>query len=309
MLDCIFTGDVMPGSQRINQKPDIEISKDFGQSHLVLGNLESSIVISHPSMFNLHKIPLWSTSQNIDVIKKFNFTHLCLNNNHTFDLFEKGLDETIEILNESNIKGFGLSYDRISQFVTIDQNAIRLGVFAVNWIQTQFTIHLFKELKEINIASLKDNLDFLVCFIHWGDDHNVFVNREQQETAKQLIDRGVDLVIGHHPHVPQGYERYKGKYIFYSLGNFIFTAKESYGYIPYKTRYDDHRENILFQRLECKIGLYIRVIFRKESYEVVEVKPVYREHTLPIPLPKPLFSFYEDLKRRMNYQVAKSQYE
>jgi len=191
MLKCIFVGDVMPGAEKINESPALDILKDFSESDLVIGNLESPIVSSCSSTVNLNKIPLWSTSQNIDVIKKFCFTHLCLNNNHTFDLFEKSLDETIEILNESKIKGFGLSYDRISQFDTIENNGIRLGVFAVNWIQAEFTSHLFKELKEIDIANLKDNLDFLVCFIHWGDDHNIFINREQQETARSLIDQGV----------------------------------------------------------------------------------------------------------------------
>ena len=301
-------GDVMPGSEKIDESQDTRILKEFSEPDVVVGNLESPLVSRHPSKLNLNKIPLWSTVENIDFLRKFSFTHLCLNNNHAFDLFENGLSETITVLDQLNIKTFGLNYSLISQCDTLEKNGIRLGLFAVNWIQTQFNRHLFKDLKQIDIRKLKENADFLICFLHWGDDHNIFINKEQQKTARQLIDKGVDLVVGHHPHVPQGYENYKGKYIFYSLGNFIFTPKEHYDYLPYKVRYEDLRENVLFQRLECKIGLYAKIIFDKQQYKVVEVKPTYREHTLPAPLPENLFSFYEDLRRRMNDQVARSHY-
>lgn len=302
-------GDVMPGSKKIDDIPNTGILKDLCTSDIVLGNLESPLVSQPASKLNLSKIPLWATAENIDILKQFGFTHLCINNNHTFDLFEKGLSETNKVLNQSDIKGFGLNYDGISQFDIIEKISIRLGIFAVNWVQTQFNGHLFKDLKRIDIGKLKENSDFLVCFLHWGDDHNIFINREQQQMARRLIDQGVDLIIGSHPHVPQGWEVYKGKYIFYSLGNFIFTPKESYDYLPYRVRYDDHRENVLFQRLECKIGLYIKIIFNKNSYNLVEVKPIYRKNTLPAPLPKHFSHFYKDLKKRMNDQVTRSEYE
>lgn len=309
MINCIFVGDVMPGAEIIDEPLVIPILKDFQKSDIVLGNLESPIVSQPPSKVNLNKIPLWTTAENTDVLKRFRFTHLSLNNNHTFDLFEDGLDETITVLDQLNIKAFGLNYSTISQYDTLEKNGIRLGIFAINWVQTQFNGRLFKDLEEINVGKLKENLDFLICSLHWGDDHNVFINREQQETARLLIDRGIDLIIGHHPHVPQGYEIYRDRYIFYSLGNFICTPKESYDYLPYQIRYDDERENVLFQRLECKIGLYIKIIFNKKNYNVLEIKPIYRKDTLPVPLPKHLFSFYEDLRERMNDQVTQSQYK
>ena len=299
----------MPGAGTINENPDMSILRNFSESDVVVGNLESALAHHPPSKLNLRKIPLWSTAEHIHVLEKFCFTHFCLNNNHSFDLFEKGLNETIKNLTQSNIKSFGLNYDGISQFETVVQNGITLGLFAVNWVQPQFNAHLFKTLNEIDVGALRQNLDFLICFLHWGDDHNIFINGEQQGTARRLIDQGVDLIIGSHPHVPQGWEIYKGKYIFYSLGNFIFTPKESYDYLPYHIRYDNHRENILFQRIECKIGLSIKIIFNKQRYDVVEVKPLYRKHTLPVPLPKQFSSFYEDLRDKMNDQVTNLKYE
>lgn len=73
-----------------------------------------------------------------------------------------------------------------------------------------------KKLDQINDA------DFKVAYVHWGVEFIEYPNWEQQMLAHWLIDNGYDLIIGMHPHLLQGYEIYNGKYIFYSLGNFIF---------------------------------------------------------------------------------------
>lgn len=309
MLTCFFVGDVMPGSKSIHEKPHMEILREFGKADFVFGNLESPLVRHPPSKLNLNKIPLWSRAEHIEILKRFCFTHFCLNNNHSFDLFEKGLDETIELLNKAKIKAFGFQYDGIDQFEIFEKNGIRFGIFAVNWVQTEFNQHLSNDLKNISIGKAKENVDFLICFLHWGDDHNVFINEDQQKTARNLVEQGVDLIVGHHPHVLQGYEIYNEKYIFYSLGNFIFTPKESYDYLPYTIRYHDQRENVLFQRTECKIGQYVSIVFNKNSYQVAEISPVYREHTLPDLLPEQFLPFYNELTYRMNDQVVRSRYE
>ena len=164
MLKCIFVGDVMPGAARLNESPDLGILKDFSESDIVLGNLESPLVAQPPLKVNVKKIPLWTAAENSDVLKNFHFTHFNINNNHIFDLFEKGLDETINILNELDIKAFGLNYGVISQFRIIEKNHLALGVFAVNWVQPQFNGHLFKDLKDIDVKKIKKNVDFLICF-------------------------------------------------------------------------------------------------------------------------------------------------
>jgi len=309
MIDCIFTGDIMPGAQKNTESLSADIRKDFRKSDIVVGNLEGPIVSQPPTKLNFKKIPLWSDSGNADLLKQLCFTHLSLNNNHTMDLFENGLDETLIQLGNLNIKGFGLDYDNISQYYRVERNGIRIGMLAVNWVQPHFSGGLIHDLKELNIGGLKETTDFLVLLLHWGDEHNIFINKDQQDTARQLIDLGVDLVIGHHPHVPQGYEMYKGKYIFYSLGNFLFTPREEYDWLPYDVRYEDHRENILFQRLECKIGFYVRIVFGKDRYDVVDVKPIYRDNTLPVPLPAHLAPFYQRLLLKTNTQIAKSAYQ
>jgi len=66
------------------------------------------------------------------------------------------------------------------------------------------------------------NNDCKIAYMHWGNEYIDYPNLAQKKFARWLIDIGIDLVIGCHPHVLQGYEIYKGKYIFYSIGNFLF---------------------------------------------------------------------------------------
>jgi len=72
------------------------------------------------------------------------------------------------------------------------------------------------------INFLKDKTDWVIVNIHWGEEYDLNFNKIQKEIAYQLIDDGADVIIGHHPHVVQEVEVYKGRPIFYSLGNFIF---------------------------------------------------------------------------------------
>jgi poly-gamma-glutamate synthesis protein (capsule biosynthesis protein) len=78
------------------------------------------------------------------------------------------------------------------------------------------------EALEKKIQESASTSDYLIVNIHWGAEYSHEQNKTQIETAHLLIDAGADLIIGHHPHVVQGIEIYKGKPIFYSLGNFIF---------------------------------------------------------------------------------------
>jgi len=73
---------------------------------------------------------------------------------------------------------------------------------------------LVKELKSAN--------DYVIVNIHWGDEYEAKESKVQNDIAHNLVDNGVDVIFGHHPHVIQPVEVYKGKVIFYSLGNLIF---------------------------------------------------------------------------------------
>jgi len=81
-----------------------------------------------------------------------------------------------------------------------------------------------RKLKYIreDIKALREKVDIIIINYHWGIEKENYPEEDQIYFAHKTIDYGADLIIGHHPHVLQGVESYKGKYIAYSLGNFIF---------------------------------------------------------------------------------------
>ena len=80
--------------------------------------------------------------------------------------------------------------------------------------------------KDVEAAELIS--DFVIVSMHSGDEYQLEPNQRQINFAHTAIDNGADLVIGHHPHIVQKYEKYKNGYIFYSLGNFIFRRYDAF---------------------------------------------------------------------------------
>jgi hypothetical protein len=104
---------------------------------------------------------------------------------------------------------------KIVGIVAFSQREEKYSDTPLYWYNPEY-LEIQEELNKIS------NADFKIAYIHWG---NEFIDRpyvDQKKFARWLIDMGFDLVVGLHPHVLQGYEMYKDKYIFYSLGNFVF---------------------------------------------------------------------------------------
>jgi poly-gamma-glutamate synthesis protein (capsule biosynthesis protein) len=78
-----------------------------------------------------------------------------------------------------------------------------------------------------DILRVKATSDYVVVSFHWGAERTEFPKQYQIETARRAIDAGADAIIGHHPHVLQGIEFYRGKPILYSLGNFAFGSRST----------------------------------------------------------------------------------
>lgn len=138
-----------------------------------------------------------------------------LANNHSRDYGEESYTDTVETLDQAGIASFG--YDQVD---LLEINGVKVGLTGIY----ELAEHLDKqqEVKE-NIAALKEaGAQVIIVNFHWGIEKEYVPNDTQKTLAHLAIDEGADLVIGHHPHVLQGIERYKGKYIAYSLGNFSF---------------------------------------------------------------------------------------
>lgn len=141
-------------------------------------------------------------------------------NNHSHDYGDQSYEDTITALDAAGIVHFG--YDKTA---VMDVKGIKVGMVGIYELKD----HLEREqqLKD-NIAKVKaDGAQLIVVIFHWGNETETVPDSNQTTLGRLAIDEGADLVCGHHPHVLQGIETYKGKNIIYSLGNFCFGGNSS----------------------------------------------------------------------------------
>lgn len=136
-------------------------------------------------------------------------------NNHSHDYGEQSFSDTMNALDAEGIVHFG--YDETA---VMDVKGIKVGLVGIYELYD----HLGREqqLKD-NIEKVKaDGAQLIIVIFHWGNEKETVPDSNQTTLGRLAIDLGADLVCGHHPHVLQGIEEYKGKNIVYSLGNFCF---------------------------------------------------------------------------------------
>ena len=141
-------------------------------------------------------------------------------NNHSHDYGDQSFDDTPAALDDAGIVHFG--YDETA---VMDVKGIKVGLVGIYELYD----HLEREqqLKD-NIAKVKaDGAQLIVVIFHWGNETETVPDSNQTTLGRIAIDEGADLVCGHHPHVLQGIETYKGRNIVYSLGNFCFGGNSS----------------------------------------------------------------------------------
>ena len=141
-------------------------------------------------------------------------------NNHSHDYGNQSFDDTLAALDDAGIVHFG--YDETA---VMDVKGIKVGLVGIYELYD----HLEREqqLKD-NIAKVKaDGAQLIVVIFHWGNETETVPDSNQTTLGRIAIDEGADLVCGHHPHVLQGIETYKGRNIVYSLGNFCFGGNSS----------------------------------------------------------------------------------
>lgn len=138
-----------------------------------------------------------------------------LANNHSKDYGEESYTDTIQYLEEAGITTFG--YDRTA---VVDVKGVQVGLVGIY----ELADGLEREAQLIeNINTVKNQgADLVIVSFHWGQEKETYPDDIQKSLAHTAVDNGADLVVGHHPHVLQGIEKYNGKNIVYSLGNFCF---------------------------------------------------------------------------------------
>lgn len=226
----LFVGDVMLDRSvalHAKEKGDASlfagVTKLFTSADAVVANLEGAIT-EYPSVAVPYGTVLRFTfdPRFARVLREQGITVVSLSNNHTDDFGREGYAQTKNHLSEAGISFFGSpdNTELSTQLQIRDKNICFVGY--EGFINAS-TTPVAKEIQR-----LRPLCAFLVATMHDGTEYIATSTAHQQNAAHTFVDAGADLIIGTHPHVVQPLEIYKGKAIFYSLGNFIFDQSFSW---------------------------------------------------------------------------------
>ena len=178
-----------------------------------------------------------------EFLSSIGFNLFQLANNHAFDWGEQGFEKTKAAFGD---KSFGAgTYEEAYRVKVVEKDGVKIGLMALSFaaytgVFDDVTKHSGLGCAYINdlkvnhiIVEAKKDVDYLFVLPHDGIEYIDIPIPETIARYRDFIDSGADGVIGTHPHCPQGWETYKGKPIFYSLGNFLFNSKEDYDYRAY----------------------------------------------------------------------------
>ncbi|CAH0117618.1 hypothetical protein PAE9249_00078 [Paenibacillus sp. CECT 9249] len=241
-IKLTFTGDVLL-SGKIDKLmrehgydyPYRYVAPIFQQDDLTVVNLETPVTErGTPAVDKMFVFK--SSPKAIPALAEAGVDAVNLANNHILDQGVEGLFDTIDALDEADIKHVGAGKDADSAFrpVYFERKGMKIALLGfsrvvpeVSWkasAKRPGVAETYDSTRAVEaIRAAKEEADIVLVMVHWGEEKKDLPNKFQKTLAHQYIDAGADLIIGSHPHVLQGFEQYKGKWIAYSLGNFIFT--------------------------------------------------------------------------------------
>ncbi|HAX97604.1 MAG TPA: hypothetical protein DCY12_01575 [Candidatus Atribacteria bacterium] len=222
---------------------------------LVLGNLEGPL--SERGEVLKKKYVFRGDPTYVAVLEKAGIKLISLANNHIMDYGNLALIDTIVNLKNAGLYPFGAGENQKEALkpVIIHKNGLILSFFGSlgHPFQVESVDPKTSGLCQVGLdefvsalQDIRDQVDFIIVSLHWGLEYESLPHPHQVEVAHQLIDNGVDLIIGHHPHVIQGIEKYRGKYILYSLGNFLFDQHGDQEQESFIFNCDFKEEGVLF---------------------------------------------------------------
>lgn len=270
----VAVGDIML-SRHVGEKirahgdtysPFLKTAEILKSGDITFGNLESPFYDKGPPV--REGMVFKAEPETINGLVYAGFDIVSLANNHFGDQGISGMKYTLSHLTNHKIEYIGAGENKIkaSEAKIIERNGIRFAFLGYNDIKSTFTpshyvatstkpgVNLLdEEVLKTDIKKAKEMADVVVVSLHWGSEYHESPNDYQKYIGHLIIDTGASVVLGHHPHVIQPYEKYKNGYIFYSLGNFIFDQMWSE-----KTRK----------------GLIAKIHFKDKEIEKVETIPV-----------------------------------
>jgi hypothetical protein len=235
-----WVGDVMladgPGRLvRRGGNPFAPTAALLAQADVRVANLECVIAtqgkaLDKPWTFQAHPRVLPLLKKHVDVVS--------LANNHSGDFGQAAFAEMLQRLDTAGLPhmGGGRTLREAHEPVIIERKGVKIALLGYdemfprrfeagpNWPGVAWSED---EQVVFDIQQARLKADVVIPFMHWGQEHEGKAHARQRQLARLMIDAGADAVVGTHPHVVQDLERYRGKPIFYSLGNFVFDGFSS----------------------------------------------------------------------------------
>lgn len=240
VFKLLFVGDVMldrsVGQQILQgQNPFEQVLTLFSEHDVVIANLETvaadpALAVKAPGKLYTFNSPV----ESLKTLKESGVDIVSMANNHTMDYGGEALLNTMKNLDEQGILHVGAGKDIKEAYKPLYKNvgSTKLAFISVNEIENYYNDATESRpgnapmvdatLVTEAIKEARANADIVIILPHWGIEYDTLHSLKQEEWGKLFIDNGADAVIGAHPHVIQDSQEYKGKMIYYSLGNFVF---------------------------------------------------------------------------------------
>jgi poly-gamma-glutamate capsule biosynthesis protein CapA/YwtB (metallophosphatase superfamily) len=231
--DIMLAGSgVATFAKRGYEYPFAATERELRRADITVGNLEAPLS-RKGTEFTGKKFRFKASPKAAAALRAAGFSVVTLANNHIMDFGSVGLQETMENLASEKISftGAGENLAAARRPALVERKGMKIAFLAYSLTQPlEFfaaesragTAPGYSRLFREDIRQAKLIADYVVVSFHWGAELATFPKSYQVDAGRRAIDAGADLVIGHHPHVLQGVERYRRGLILYSLGNFAF---------------------------------------------------------------------------------------
>lgn len=245
-IKLLFSGDILISKKTRDAYDRRGISGILNKNYTnlidshdaLIGNLEcvlSNIGYAEHKQWTFHASPSY-----INILKDVKYDLLSVANNHTLDYGTDAFVDMLKLLNNSGISyvGGGVNFEDATSPFIFEANGKKIAIIATtivlpdsSWVASGDNVGLNGGYQKMNIlkqiGEVKENVDKVVVFAHWGVEREDEANEIQILMAHAFVDKGADLVLGCHSHTIQNIEYYKGVPIFYSIGNFIYGSTDT----------------------------------------------------------------------------------
>lgn len=298
----VFLGGILSENAEVYNESFMseDILNNLNSADICFCNLESPLYASK-NVPEISKTLLYAKDHSVEFLIKSGMDVVSLANNHSMDFGWNALDDTINLLERNGIKCIGAGKDlRDARRPAIfDCNSIKVAFLAYSWTPPQFkegsqaatdslpgVSPYNQDYIRDDIEHIRDYVDFIVISLHWGEEFTHYPSPDIISDAHSIIDVGADVIVGTHPHVLQGYERYGKGLVFYSLSNFLFSPWRCthrgrlinyLGEGRLRRWYRESRESLILNlELGEKTSWKIIPALQRKDEPIVEIPPISR---------------------------------